>query len=121
MGWRLSCGMYIIASWELQRSGQVPTRRAQDLDHKLSRLGESSPYFHNLAFLPLYFYGVIGIGASAGHNLQGNPITHVDVSSWGKDLSENLQLLHETGRRGLSRLSWLMRCRPSGALCDVDL
>ena len=101
VGWQLSCGVYIIASWELQQSGQIPTRRAQDLDYKHSRLGESSPYFRNLAFLPLYFHCVIGIGASAGHNPRGNPIVHVDVSSWGKDISENLQLLHETGKEKL--------------------
>lgn len=70
----------------------------QDLDYKYSRLGELSPYFHSLAFSPSYFHRVIRIGASAGHNPQANPIVYVDVSPWGKEISENLQLLQERGK-----------------------
>ncbi|KAL4063835.1 hypothetical protein V8B97DRAFT_2053041 [Scleroderma yunnanense] len=82
-----------------------------DLDYKYSRLGELSPYFHSLAFSPSYFHRVIRIGASAGHNPQANPIVYVDVSPWGKEISENLQLLQERSKTET----------PSGALHDVVL
>ncbi|KAG6332859.1 hypothetical protein ID866_6229 [Astraeus odoratus] len=69
-----------------------------DLDYKYSRLGELSPYFHSLAFPPSYFYRVIRLGASSGDNAQANPIAYIDVSPWGKEIAQNLQLLQERGK-----------------------
>ena len=99
-GW---CGTEHI-SWYVSLSrfrtltGWLTWTPLQDLDYKYSRLGELSPYFHSLAFSPSYFHRVIRIGASAGHNPQANPIVYVDVSPWGKEISENLQLLQERGK-----------------------
>ncbi|KAI6040726.1 hypothetical protein EDC04DRAFT_2566574 [Pisolithus marmoratus] len=82
-----------------------------DLDYKYSRLGELSPYFHSLAFPPSYFHRVIRIGANAEHNPQENPIVYVDVSPWGQEIAQNLQLLQERGKTET----------PHGALHDVVL
>jgi len=99
VGWWLSSGTSSLSlSLAFTKDGGSNMAHVQDLDYKYSRLGELSPYFHSLAFSPSYFHRVIRIGASAGHNPQANPIVYVDVSPWGKEISENLQLLQERGK-----------------------
>lgn len=66
-----------------------------DLDHKYSRMGELSPYFHSLAFSPSYFHRVIRTGVNTVLNPGGNPIVYLDVSPWGQELAANLQLLQD--------------------------
>lgn len=66
-----------------------------DLDHKYSRMGELSPYFHSLAFSPSYFHRVIRTGVNPVVNPGGNPVVYLDVSPWGQELAANLQLLQD--------------------------
>ncbi|KIO11865.1 hypothetical protein M404DRAFT_72833, partial [Pisolithus tinctorius Marx 270] len=80
-----------------------------DLDYKYSSLGELSPYFHSLAFPPSYFHRVIRTGESTGDNQQASPIVYVDISPWGQEIAQNLQLLQERGKAET----------PHGALHDV--
>jgi len=64
-----------------------------DLDYTYSTVGDLPKYMHSLAFPPSYFHRVIRTGATSN-----NPIAHIDVSHWGLEIAQNLQLLQDRVR-----------------------
>ena len=89
-GW---CGIAVILWYVHYRILGIPARRpGSNMTRTGSRLQALEPrrlisLLHNLPFLPSYFHSAIRIGASTGHNPQGNPIAYVYVSLRGKDIS----------------------------------
>ncbi|KAF8514937.1 hypothetical protein BU17DRAFT_52070 [Hysterangium stoloniferum] len=58
-----------------------------DLDYSYSIMGELPRYMHSLSFPPSYFHKVIFSN--------GNPLCQLDISPWGAEIAQNVQLLQD--------------------------
>ena len=89
-------GSYLIVSLLLSfilrwKNGEFMILK--DLDYTYSSAGELPKYMSALTFPPSYFHRVIRPGS-----MNSNPIVQIDLTPWGAELAENLQLLQDRVR-----------------------
>ncbi|KAF9814782.1 hypothetical protein IEO21_04940 [Rhodonia placenta] len=63
-----------------------------DLDYTWSPIGDVPHYLPTLAFPPSYFHRVIRTAGA------GNPVCHIDISSWGEEIAKNLNMVQDRAR-----------------------
>ena len=81
-------GNYLIVRLPVLHARDVLTCvLMQDLDYNYSPTGELPRYLHSLAFPPSYFHKVI--------RTSGNPLCQIDISPWGTEIANNLQLVQD--------------------------
>ncbi|KAH8826914.1 hypothetical protein DL96DRAFT_1465286 [Flagelloscypha sp. PMI_526] len=94
-----------------------------DLDYTYNNVGDLPKYMPTLAFPPSYFHKVIRTSSSSA-----NPIIHIDISPWGEEIANRLQLLQDRVRtetpqgayhnvvRWVHRSSFVIRPPPTKSL-----